>query len=98
MAIRERNLQCGIAGNHAKAMIGEMQVADHFGTKHAGNGRSCRSTATRRDLFRDAASANNVATFKNDGRVSSARQIRGGGESVVTSPDDDSVVRRILDG
>ena len=95
MAIGERDLEGRIAGDHAKSVIGEMEIADDFGAEHAGDVRSGGCAATGGNLFGDTASADDVAAFEDQGRVSGASQIRGGGEAVVAGTDDDGVVNRV---
>lgn len=95
MAVGKRNLEGRIARNHAESVVGKMQVADHLRAEHAGDVRSRGCAATGSDLFRDTASAHNVAAFENQCGISGAREIRGGGEAVVASADDDSVVKRV---
>ncbi len=95
MPVGKRDLERRIAGDHAESVIGEMKVADNFGAEHAGDVRSGRSEAARSDLFSDTASADDVAAFKNEGRVSGACEIRGSGQAVVASADNDGVVNRV---
>ena len=72
MAVGERDLEGGIAGDHAESVIGEMEVANDFGTEHAGDVGSGGRAATRSDLFGNAASADDVAAFEDQGGVSGA--------------------------
>ena len=95
MAVGERNLEGGIAGDHVESVIGEMEVADDFGAEHAGDVGSGGSAAARCDLFGDAASADDVAALQHEGGVSGAGEISGSGQAVVASPDDDRVVNRV---
>ena len=96
MPIEERNLERGITGDHAKSVICEMEVADDFGAKHAGDIRSGGGAAARCDLFGNTASADDVAAFEDDGGVSGASQIGGSSEAVVASADHDSIVNRVV--
>ena len=96
MPVWERDLERGIAGDHAESVIGEMEVADNFGTKHAGDVRSGGSTAARSDLFGDAASADDLAAFENEGGVSGASEVGGSSKAVVATADNDGVVNRVL--
>ena len=95
MPVGERDLERGIAGDHAEPVIGEMEVADNFGAKHAGDIRSGGSAATRSDLFGDTTSSDNVAAFEDKSRVSGAREIGSSSKAVVASADNDSVVNRV---
>jgi hypothetical protein len=95
MTVGEWDLERGIAGDHAKSVIGEMQVADNFGAKHAGDVGSGGSAIARSNLFRNTTSANDVAAFEDESRIPGASEIRGSGESVVASADDDGVVNRV---
>ena len=72
MAVGERNLEGGITGNHSESVIGEMEVADDFGAQHAGNVRGGGRATAGGDLFGDAASADDVAAFEDEGRISGA--------------------------
>jgi hypothetical protein len=76
-------------------VIGEVEVADDFRAEHAGDVGSCGSAATGRDLFRDAATAYNVAAFQDERGTSGTRKIGGGCQAVVTSADDYGVKDRI---
>jgi len=96
MAVRERNLEGGIAWDHAQSVIGEMEIADDFGAEHACDVRSGGGSTARGDLLSDAAAADDVAAFEDEGRVSGASEIGGGGEAVVTGADDDDIVKRVL--
>ena len=98
MPVGERDLERGIAGDHAESVIGEMEVTDHFRAKHAGDVRSGGGAAARSDLFGDAASANDVAAFEDEGGVSGASEIGGSSQAVVASADNDGVVNRVCDG
>src|SRR5450631_568117 len=95
MAVGERDLEGGIAGDHAESVIGEMEVANDFGAEHAGDVGGGGSAATGGDLFGNTASADNVAAFEDQSGVSGASEIRGGGEAVVAGADDDGVVNRV---
>jgi hypothetical protein len=77
-------------------VIGEMEVADNFGAKHAGDVGSGGGAAARSDLFSDTASADDVAAFEDEGGVPGARQIGGSREAVVASADNDGVVNRVM--
>ena len=95
MPVGERNLERRIARDHAESVIGEMEVTDNFGAEHAGNVRSGRSAAARSDLFGNTASADDVAAFEDEGGVSCACEIRGSGQAVVASAENDGVVNRV---
>jgi hypothetical protein len=95
MPVGERNLERGIAGNHTESVISEMEVADNFGAEHAGDIRSGGSAAARSDLFRDTASADDVAAFEDEGGVSGAREVGRSSQAVVASADNDGVVNRV---
>ena|SRR3979411_2618649 len=95
MPVGERDLERGIAGNHPESVIGKMEVADNFGAKHAGDVGSGGSATARSNLFRNTTSANDVAAFEDESRIPGASEIRGSGESVVASADDDGIVNRI---
>lgn len=73
-------------------MIGEPQLGDYFGTKHAGDVRSCGDAATGRDLFGDATSTNNVAAFQHESRKSGFCQVCGSGKAIVAGADDNGIV------
>ena len=95
MPVGERDLEGGIAGDHAESVIGEMEVADDFRAEHAGDVGSGGSAAAGCDLFGDTASADDVAALEDEGGVSGAGEIRGSGQAVVASADDDGVVNRV---
>jgi len=97
MAVGEWNLQRRIAWNHAQSVIGEMQVADNFGAKHARNVRSSGSVAPGSDRFGDAASADNIAAFEYESGISRARKICRRGQPVMACTYDNRVVNRVLD-
>src|ERR1700674_4173891 len=96
MPVGERDLERGVAGDHAESVIRKMEIADNFGAEHAGDVRSGRSAAARSDLFGDTASPDDVAAFENEGGVSRACENRGSGHAVVASADNDGVVNRVL--
>jgi hypothetical protein len=77
-------------------VIGEMEVADNLGAKHAGDVGSGGGAAVRSDLFGDTASADDVSAFEDEGGVSGAREIGGSSETVVASADNDGVANRVL--
>src|ERR1700675_3160348 len=95
MTVGERGLEGGITRDHSEPVIGEMKIADNFGSKHAGDVRSGGGVAARSDLFGDTASADNGAPFEDNRGVSGAGQIGGGGEAVVASANNDGVVDRV---
>ena len=95
MPVGERDLERGIAGDHAQSAIGEMEVADNFGAKHAGDIRSGGSAAGRSDLLGDTTSADDVAAFEDEGGVSGAREIGSSCEAVVAGADNHGVVNRL---
>src|ERR1700682_4447652 len=95
MPIWERDLERGIAGKHTESVIGETEVADNFGAKHAGDVRSGGGTAAGGNLFGNTASADNVAAFEDKSRTSRASQIGGSSQAVVASADNDGVVNRV---
>src|SRR5208337_1307854 len=93
-AVRERNLERGIARHHAESMIREMVVADDFRAEHAGDVGSRGSSAAGSDFFGDAASADHVAPFQDEGGVSGASEIGGSGQAVVAGANDGRVINR----
>ena len=95
MPVGERDLERGIAGDHAQSVIGEMEVADNFGAKHAGDIRSGGGAAARSDLLGDTTSSDDVAAFEDEGGVSGAREIGSSSKAIVASADNDSVVNRV---
>ena len=95
MAVGEWDLERGITGDHAESVICEMEVADNFRPKHAGDVRSGGSAAARSDLFGNTASAYDVAAFENEGGVSGASEIRGSGQTVMASAHNDGIVNRV---
>ena len=95
MPVWERDLERGIARDHAESVIGEMEVADNFRAKHAGDVRSGGGMAVRSDLFRNTTSANDIAAFEDEGGVSGASEVGSSSEAVVASADNDGVVNRV---
>jgi hypothetical protein len=95
MPVRERDLERGIAGDHPESVIGKMEIADNLGSEHARDVRSGRSAAAGGDLFRDTASADDVAAFENEGGVSGAGEVGSSSKAVVSSADNDGVVNRV---
>ena len=70
-------------------MLPQLQIANHFRTQHARDIRRCRSAAARRDLFRNAASANNLASLEHQRLQPGTRQVGCCGKPVVPASDDD---------
>ncbi len=95
MPVGERDLERGIAGDHAESVIGEMKVADNFRAKHAGDVGSGGGAAARSDFFGDTASTDGVAAFEDESGVSGACEIGGSSQAVVASADHDGVVNRV---
>ena len=95
MPVGERDLERGIAGNHPESVIGKMEVADNFRAKHAGDVGSGGSATARSNLFRNTASAYDVAAFEDEGGVSGASEIGSSSEAVVASADNDGIVNRV---
>ena len=95
LTVGKGNLKRRIAGHHPESMIGEIEIADHFGPEHAGNVRSGRGAAAWGYFFSNAASAHDVSPLEDEGRISRARQVCGGGEAVMSCADNHCVVDRI---
>src|SRR3979411_2134782 len=95
MPVGERDLERGIAGNHPESVIGKMEVADNFRAKHAGDIRSGGGATARSNLFRNTTSPNDGAAFEDESRIPGASEIRGSGQAVVASADNDGVVNRV---
>ena len=92
VAVRERNLDGGIAGNHTQPMVSEAQVGNDFRAQHAGDIRSGGNAATGSDFFGDTTTADDFATLKNQRGESGARQIGGGRQTIVASTDHHSII------
>ena len=95
MTIGKGDLQRRVTWNHAQSVISEMEVANHFGAKHARDVRGCGGTAARSNLFGHAAPADQFAPFEHESGISGPRNIGGCGQAVVTRANDDDVVTRI---
>ena len=61
----------------------EAQVRNHLRPQHAGDIRSGGDAATGSDLFRDAAPADDIAAFENQGRESGAGEVGGRRQPIV---------------
>ena len=93
-AVRKRDQQRRIAGHHAQAVPGEIQVADDLGPEHARDvGRRGRAAAGS-DLLGHAGAADDRAPLEHERREARPREIGGRRQAVVPAAHDDRVVGR----
>ena len=70
----------------------EAQVRNHLRAQHAGDIRSGGCAAAGSDFFRDAAPADDIAAFQNQGCESRACEVGGRREPIVATADYDGII------
>jgi hypothetical protein len=96
VAVLERDLEAGPAGNHPETVIVEAKVADNLGAEHAGDVRGGGGSDPGRDLLGDAGPSDDVATFQDQRPEARSGQVGSRGEAVVAGADHHGVVPRSL--
>ena len=92
LSVGKRNLDRGIAGNHAQPVVSQLQILNHFRTQHAGDVRSGGDAASGCDFFGDAAAADNFPALQHQRGESGSRKVSCRRQPVVAGADHDGVV------